>query len=337
MHALLLKEALIDKDWQVHLVTLDSLPIWFRYLPHLALKLANLIAPPSGFFLKGKIISLLYQIFFPVNNCELVVYEDIYLASKCLPPSLVILHAVWSDNLQGMQFPASVVDKLKFAESSTLRCLTNPVVTVSHEYKNYLLNQHFVDLDMACLECVPLGINLNRVANFRKPYYSKVPLSLVSCGACIERKNLFFLLEVFQSLVAIDNSFRLTIIGDGPLLTGLKAFSERLSIPVIFKGRLSGDSLYEELSLHTVCVHTSIKESFSFALLEAKLLGLSTVAYSELEVPPEFVDVSVASFDKDSWVSSIHEALVKRSEPDLSAYSSTIMVEHLLSLAKKSC
>lgn len=336
MHALLLKEALLDMGWRVQLVTLDALPICFRYLPHLALKLANLIAPPSGFFLKGKLISLLYQTFFPVGNYELVIYEDIYLASNCLPPSIVILHAVWSDNLQGMHFPASVVDRLKLAEVRCLRYLTHPVATVSPEYKNYLASQHFADLDIPSLECVPLGVNLSRIAKFRKPQDSKIPLSLVFCGACIERKNLFFLLDVFQSLVEMDNSFRLTIIGDGPLLFGLKSSSETRCLPVFFKGRLSGDSLFEELSLHAVCVHPSIKESFSFSLLEAKLLGLSTVAYRGLEVPPEFIDVSVMSFDKDSWVSSIHEALAKRSEPDLSAYSSALMAKRLISLSTKS-
>jgi glycosyltransferase involved in cell wall biosynthesis len=336
MHALLLQEALLDMGWVVQLVTLDALPICFRFFPHLVLRLANLFAAPSGFFLKGKLISLFYRIFFPIENCELVIFEDIYLASKCLPPSVSILHAVWSDNLQGMRFSASVVDKLKLAEVNCLLRLPCPVATVSSEYKSYLLNHHFVDRDIPSLACVPLGVNLPRIASFRKPRNSKIPHSLVFCGACIERKNLFFLLNVFQSLVAADNSFRLTIIGDGPLLSGLKTFSETRCLPVFFKGRLCGDALYEELSLHDVCVHPSIKESFSFALLEAKLLGLSTVAYHGLEVPAEFIDVSVSSFDIASWVASVREALELRSEPDLSAYSSALMVKRLISLAKKS-
>ena len=93
MHASLVQEALLCKEWQVQLVTLDLLPRWAIFLPHLALKLGNLFSPPSGFFWKGRTISFLYRLFFPVANSDLVVFEDITLhgilhlpqLSYCMP------------------------------------------------------------------------------------------------------------------------------------------------------------------------------------------------------------------------------------------------------------
>ena len=89
----------------------------------------------------------------------------------------------------------------------------------------------------------------------------------------------------------------------------------------------------EQFSTCSICLHTSTKESFSFSLLEAKLLGLTTVAYGGLEVPSEFIDIPVSSFDKSDWVSSTLKALNVEFKPDLSMYSSGYMARRLISIA----
>ena len=44
------------------------------------------------------------------------------------------------------------------------------------------------------------------------------------------------------------------------------------------------------------------------SLLEAKLCGLTTVAFADLQVPQEFIDVKVPSFTKNEWVEAITNA-----------------------------
>jgi len=333
-HALVLNDALMHAGYKVRIISLDSLPFPFRYFPHLMLKLGNLIAPPAGFLVKGKTISLLYKLFFPPQAHDIVFFEDVYLASNVNRPSATILHALWSDNLQGMRFSLASIRRLKSAEVEILHSLTHPVVTVSLEYRNYLLNTHLAGHIAPSLECVPLGVDLTLSKRFRIDNNLRNPHALVFCGACIERKNLFFLLDVLQCLVSHDERFSLTIIGDGPLLSQLKISAYCRSLPVTFLGRLAGDLLFEQISMHSVCVHPSFKESFSFALLEAKLLGLSTIAHAGLEVPREFVDVSVSSYSVKDWCSGVLKALYTRTDPDLSAFSSELMARRLLDLSR---
>ena len=171
------------------------------------------------------------------------------------------------------------------------------------------------------------------ISSFSKPHISKNPYSLVYCGACVGRKNLFFLIDIFDALYSYNNQFTLTIIGDGPLLFSLKQYSKQRHLPVFYKGRLDRVNLLEQFSTCSICLHTSTKESFSFSLLEAKLLGLTTVAYGGLEVPSEFIDIPVSSFDKGDWVSSTLTALNVEFKPDLSMYSSDYMARRLISIA----
>ncbi len=335
MHATLLNEALQSIGWSSKLVTLDSLPRLFKYLPHLVLKISNFVSPTSGFLLKGKVISFLFRVFQSDNSYDLVVFEDIYLARKCNKLSIIMLHAVWSDNLEGMKFFPSSVDSLKLREARLLQSLNSPVITVSSEYESFLKDYHFKGFSLPSLSCVELGVNLLHISGFAKSPSNKNPYSLVYCGVCADRKNLFFLLDILESLVSANDLFTLTIIGDGPLLSSLQKNSDERNLPVVFKGRLDRNALLEEFSLCSVCVHTSTKESFSFSLLEAKLLGLSTVAYGGLEVPHEFIDIPVSSYSVDSWVAAIYEALRCNKRPDLSMYSSINMARRLIASARR--
>ena len=66
-------------------------------------------------------------------------------------------------------------------------------------------------------------------------------------------------------------------------LEGLKPLRPTMVWTFGSLGRLDHDSVIEEASSAAlIYLHTSVKESFSFALLEAKLAGLSTCAYQGL-------------------------------------------------------
>lgn len=335
-HARLLNEALSSMSWSVEIVTLDVIPLPFRYLPHILLRLVNFFDPIQGYLVKGRAISLLFRLFKPPTPDQLVVFEDIYLAWQLPNPSLTILHAVWSDNLQGSRLSSSSLHHLKRKEIKLLKNHSSPIVSVSQPYTDYICTQHFSPFHVPHIYTVNLGVDVNLIRSFSTPRSSKNRYSLVYCGVCSSRKNLFFLLDIFAQVYKEDSRYSLTIIGDGPDLNDLKAYSKRLFLPVNFKGRLSRTSLLQHFSKQSIYIHTSTKESFSFSLLEAKLLGLTTVAYGDLEVPPEFVDYPVPNFLITSWSKAIAEATHHAPINDdlLLKYSHITMAQNTLKLVK---
>ena len=85
---------------------------------------------------------------------------------------------------------------------------------------------------------------------------------------------------------------------------------------------------------HGVYLHTSIKESFSYSLLEAKLAGLTTCAYEKLEVPLEFVDIPIKNFNVDEWYNTILSMQKSKISFDKNKYTLKKMVKDTINLAK---
>lgn len=302
MHATSIKKELERLGWQVSLITLDSIPIWCRYLPHLTQILFNFIKMPLGFAYKGKITRLLYKLYFSIED-NLRIFEDIYIAWNSTVPSVTILHAVWSDNLQTFSLKTGVENKLKEVESKLINKIEHPIVTVSYPYLNYLKEEHFKNYALRNLGVIELGVDYLAFNNSRGALTDKK--SIVYVGALEARKNVLFLLKVYEALYRTDSEYKLTIIGDGPEKEVLYDFSKDKQLKVSFLGKLSHEVVLKELYQHSIYLHTSVKESFSYSLLEAKLAGLKTCAFSGLQVPSEFIDVPVLSFSIDDWCKSI--------------------------------
>jgi len=315
----------------VELITLESLPLPLRFLPHVVGGVLNRLNPPMGFYWKGRLTRFLYKWLFG-RDAQLRIFEDVYLAWNSRVPSVTILHAVWSDNLQSISASASALKRLVDAEQRVIDSITHPIITVSDKYRDFLLRSHGSSSRLPHVSVVPLGLDLAEFKFADTP--PRPPKSLVFCGSLERRKNLRFLLNVFRHLHKFDGDYRLTIIGDGPDQTELKDYASQHSLPVAFCGRLDRQNVIQELRRHSVYVHPSVKESFSFALLEGKLAGLKTVAFKNLEVPVEFIDVAVASFDVSDWLTAImsaHEAAPK--ELDTEIYSSRRMLLDTLDVA----
>ena len=320
--------------WNVSVISLESLPMWCRYIPHLTEKLINIFFRPLGFLFKGYITRFLYKLFFN-TQVELRIFEDIYLAWNSKIPSAVFLHAVWSDNLQSFQINKILLNKLKNAEVSLINKLEHPIITVSKPYLQYLTKVHFSDYSFREIHVIELGLDQSNfkvsqsIKNNRK--------SIVYCGALEARKNVLFLLKVFKRISEIDSDFQLTIIGTGPERESLlKYANDNINLNINFLGRLSHENVLTELPRHGIYIHTSVKESFSYSLLEAKLSGLKTVAHSGLEVPCAFIDFAVDTFEIDDWCSSILgiDWTVDKFEPAyFSAKRMTISTLNLLQLS----
>ena len=327
MHAKSLASGAYSNGWIPKVYTLDDLPFQLRYIPHLVEKFINLFAMPVGYYYKGIITSYLYRIFLNLKY-DLVVFEDIYLFYKTQSPSLVVLHAVWSDNLQSSTVPDCMVTRLKLMELNKINKIDSPIVTVSKPYLDFLKKRHYHGHYLRELGVVELGIPeidtyLNQVVNFNRK-------SIVYLGALEARKNLKFMLNIFSCLREKDPAYKFTIIGDGPERLELEELSKSHNLYVNFLGKLPTASVIKEFSKHGLYVHTSTKESFSYALLEAKLCNLTTFAYADLEVPDSFVDYKINFFDADLWASTILSESGPTHSIDSNFYSSEAMFLRLL-------
>ena len=139
---------------------------------------------------------------------------------------------------------------------------------------------------------------------------------------------------MFKKIQTINN-YTLTIVGDGPQKKELMEFIDKNNIVnVNLLGRLSYEEVMNELPNHQYYMHTSTKESFSYSLLEAKLSGLITIAYSKLEVPSEFIDIKVNNFDVNEWADKIHSYNKKIKDFDKNRFSYQRMTTNTLERIK---
>ena len=332
MHATTLSQGLRARGWSVSIVTLDCLPFAFRYLPHIVERLVNRFAPPLGFYYKGIATRILYRYMVDYKKAELLVFEDVYLGWSSQKPSVSLLHAVWSDNLQAYDYSEKQVDRLKQKEKQSIERLSHPVITVSRPYRDYLVLHHFCKIGKINLGIVELGLDFKRERGHSKANAPELARSLIYCGALEARKNVFFMLKVFAMILAADHTASLTIIGDGPDREGLEEYANQLQLTVAFLGRLNHEQVLDEIAKNNIYIHTALKESFSFSLLEAKLTGLTTCALAHLEVPEQFIDVGFNDFDAVEWSTRI---LAIKGKPDLEGfpdYSIDRMTDNTLAL-----
>lgn len=328
-HALVAVDELERRGWHARVVTLDNLPIYARYLPTILGKVINLVHSPLGFAYRGRLTAFLFRRLLKLS-ADFILFEEIYISWNSKTPSITMLHATWSDNLQGIKVEESNVQKLIRREENILNQIDHPVITVSDEYRDFLTENLFSDRLERFIEVVALSTEFPDL-----PEVSKRKNSIVFTGRLESRKNPFFLFKVFEAFYARNQQSSLTIIGDGPFLAELKAIAEEKALPVHFLGRLNHAEIFPELQQHDLYIHTSTKESFSFALLEAKLCGLVTCAHGGLQVPGSFIDYPVESFTVEDWVSALEVALDQGPvhHVSYSDYSPQIMIDRTLELA----
>jgi glycosyltransferase involved in cell wall biosynthesis len=293
-------------------------------------KVVNLVAMPLGFHYKGRVTRFLYRRFIR-ERADFYLFEDIYLAWNVAAPAVTLLHAVWSDNLQAYAVTDAQVQRLVRKESAAIAGISHPIATVSQRYRDYLEKSHFAHAPLASpLTVIELGLDISRFPAVPRPPSSR---SLVYCGALEPRKNIAFMLEVFERIVAADPNASLTIIGNGPDRPRIENQAAARGLNVNFKGRLEHKQVISELQRHAIYLHTSTKESFSFSLLEAKLCGLRTCALANLEVPEVFIDEGFASFDADEWAARILAIDTPLNRSPFPDFSAARMAARTLSLA----
>jgi glycogen synthase len=95
-------------------------------------------------------------------------------------------------------------------------------------------------------------------------------------GALTPLKGVDVLLEAFAKCRADDTSLKLTLVGDGPLGTDLRARAAALGIAdaVRFTGSIPPDEALAEMRGHDLLVHPSRAETFGVAVVEALAAGI---------------------------------------------------------------
>jgi len=298
-HVVNLAKGLEELGYNVKVITLDSLPYFIRYIPHFVQKVGNIINFPFGFLYKQKVIKFFYKMLYK-NSSDIEIFEDIYTYWESEKRSIVILHALWSDNLQAFIVQNEQRIAIERAESNIINKIKTNIVTVSIPYKNFITSRlKSVGLKNT-INVIELGVDIDKFS-----FCKNKNKSIIFVGSFEARKNIKFLLKVFKELQSIDN-YKLSIVGDGPQKKELLEFIHKKNIRnVDFLGRLNYQDVINELPKHQYYLHTSTKESFSYSLLEAKLSGLITIAYKGLEVPREFIDIQIEEFDISEWVNKI--------------------------------
>ena len=321
---------LIRLGWKVEIITLDDLPLFFKYLPHLIERFINLFFRPIGYVYKAYITKFLYKILFN-KKVDVRIFEDIYISWNSSVPTVTILHAVWSDNLQPFSIFSRFEKKFKEYEVRIINKIQHRLVTVSYPYKDYILNHHFHEDITKSFGVVELGLDQSLFVSPKITIHKKK--SMVYSGALEARKNISFLLGVFKRLYELDPDYKLTIIGWGANRSKYEDFVKQNKLPVRFLGRLTHSEVVSELYHHELYIHTSVKESFSYSLLEAKLAGLKTIANVKLQVPSEFIDIGFDEFVVDKWCDGIMSNSYTPKIFDGSKYTSEKMVQTTLKLS----
>lgn len=326
-HVNALEKELNRNNYEVTVITLDNLPLIIRYLPHIVEKFINFFNRPLGYYYKGMVTKYFYKKIFS-KKYDLIIFEDIYISWNSNTPSITMLHAVWSDNLQAYNINLTNLNKLKNIEYNLIHKINHNIATVSEPYLEYIKDEHFQQRLTKKLNVVLLGIDQSKFQQRTQINLKKI----LYVGALEARKNVLFLLEIFKKLKEIDKEYELTIVGDGPSKEELINYVKNNNLKVNFLGSLNHEQVIRELYKHGLYLHTSKKESFSYSLLEAKLAGLRTCANKNLQVPPEFIDIAIDSHDEVEWSDNIINYKNQENNFDPKKYTIQKMVENTIEL-----
>ncbi len=327
-HVVNLTKGLEELGYNVKIVTLDSLPFILRYIPHIFQKIGNVVNFPFGFLYKQKAIRYFYKIFYK-NSSDIEIFEDIYTYWKSDKKSVVVLHALWSDNLQAFDLKEKQRVELESKESEIMNQIEANIITVSDPYRDFIMTRRESVGLKKQRAVVELGVDVSKFVP-----HENDNKSIIFVGSLEARKNIKFLLEVFKKIQTIDH-YSLTIVGDGPQKKELLEFIDNNHIENIsFLGRLNYAEVMKELPKHQYYMHTSIKESFSYSLLEAKLSGLITIAYSGLEVPNEFIDIKIDTFEINEWIDKICNSDKQKINFDKHRFSYQMMTKNTFERVK---
>lgn len=107
-------------------------------------------------------------------------------------------------------------------------------------------------------------------------------LKLINVGTFVQKKNQIFLIEVARVLYDKNIDFRLTFLGEGPMLNKIKEKVEKQIFFSKIKFEGSVDNVENYLSKSDIYVHCATYEPFGLVLIEAMSMGLPVICLNGL-------------------------------------------------------
>lgn len=275
--------------------------------------LLNRVYRPIGIIADNWLFGFMFNLILPTKYDLYILQQPLYLNTKNKAKSISIVHAVWTDNLQGSKVNESSVDKCFSYEKYLLNKNHDINFTVSENYANYLTERYSLTDSMQYID--------NFLAeDFLSESWKERTIDILFTGQFNERKNLYFLLNVVKVFKANNPNKKLNVmlIGDGPLHSKIQEFIQKEELQDLVEIIISPprEEIKTNLANAKIFMLPSLKESFSYSLLEAKLSGCITIATKGLEVPDGFIDYSLGLEDPTDIIEVIEGILNEDFDPN---------------------
>ena len=138
---------------------------------------------------------------------------------------------------------------------------------------------------------IPSGIKMETVSDieidaFKQKYQLKNQEYCLFVGRIGHEKNIFFLIEAFETLIKEKPDLNLLIIGDGPERKNIEKECERkgLSNSVIFTGYLNKKEVFTSYKIAKLMLFPSKTETQGLTVVESLLCGTPVIGINKLGV-----------------------------------------------------
>lgn len=270
----------------------------------------NRIATPIGSIVGNWLSGVLFNVLVPGNYDIYIVQQLHFLKESQKKKSICILHALWSDNLQDSNISGWALQKCNNYEKYLVNAYSDITYTVSKEYATYISEKYSTAKPLNYIENF-------LIEEFLECNWKDRETSIVYTGQFNKRKNLSYLIEIIRIMKSQGvKDFTVKLIGHGPLEMTLRRMINEYQLQEYMDILISPprQKIKAELSKAKIFIMPSVKESFSYSLLEAKLSGCITIANKELEVPPGFIDYPIDVKQYENTVEIVRNILEKEND-----------------------
>lgn len=128
-----------------------------------------------------------------------------------------------------------------------------------------------------------IGVDVSRIRPGPIPIHKRPP-RILFVGRLVEKKGCEYLLKAARVVKARIPDLEVVIVGDGPLLAGLKHLSRELDVGASFAGALTAGEVKTELDraqllcLPSIHARNGDAEGFGLVLLEAQAAGVPVIS-----------------------------------------------------------
>lgn len=301
-HIMELEKYLLAKNVAVKIVSMDCLGIFEQALIIGAQKLFAIFSPLYAYKVRMILSKNIYKKY--LGHDDFYFMEDyIFSYKENRDKELFFLHAIKYDNMQDFNLNKRALKKFLEWEVNSIKPNLNATYTVSDSYADYLR-------EVTSLKDIKVFNNFKFVDMENYSFVEKDLKTILFVGNFESRKNPLFLLNVlneikeeFQKAYFIGREISITIddLND-------KILELELNNKVEVLGQQTPEQLQTLMAKSCILALPSLKESFGFVFLEAKLNYMHVITTAGLEVPNHLVDI-FSELDVKSWSNSMRMLL----------------------------